>query len=133
MIKIAPVDDDDADMPTEPRTATTVTVTIGAGESISNEEFGVSGALQLFVITPDEWTAANVTLLFSIDGVNFHDLFDSHGAAVMFGMSGRLDSINVVKFDFILPPDSSMKLRSGPRENPIRQKEARTFRITVVT
>jgi hypothetical protein len=111
---------------------TTKTVTILAGQSLS-DAFDASSALQLFIVTPADWTGANVTMQLSVDGgANFHDFFTPLGEETLFGMQGRLDSINFVDISD-LPKSAQLKLRSGTRSNPVPQKADRVFKIVVVT
>jgi hypothetical protein len=108
------------------------TVTILAGQSLS-DSFDVSGAIQLFIITPAIWTSANVTVQASIDsGVTFFDLFAHLGPELMIAMGNRLNTmIQIDITDF--PKAVFLKLRSGTRSNPIAQAQDAVFQVGVMT
>jgi hypothetical protein len=110
-------------------TQTTV-LTIPAGQSLSGA-VDTSNALSLYLITPAQWDAANITFQASVDaGANFFDVFTADGEAMM-GMSGRLDTVNPLTVN--MPKDCRLKLRSGTRASPIAQQQDRQFTIVVVT
>ena len=104
------------------------TVTIPAGEAVSTPLDQTSAAVTM-VIAPAEWTPANITFLVSIDGVNFFDLAD---AASGVQISRALQPSTALKIDqsytrYI----NHLKVRSGPRDNPIAQAADRVS--TLVT
>lgn len=109
----------------------TSTVTIGAGESIS-DALDVSGALWLAIITPPIWTPANVTFQYSPDGTNFYDLFAIGNHEVTLSMQDRLSTLTPLD-DLDIPKNGHIRLRSGSRNYPVLQEAVRTFRVVVET
>lgn len=86
------------------------------------------------LIMPDVWTPAHVTIQVSTDGAQFHDLFDFE--------LGTSTSASEVKFNVTpgvmvaIDPNTLLmaryiKLRSGTRDEPIKQ--AATCSFTVIT
>jgi hypothetical protein len=104
------------------------TVTIPAGQAVSNAADLTAGSLAM-IIAPDAWTSANVSLLVSSDNNYFADLFDLDGTEVLRAMGpGRA---------LLIPPALTqgalyLKLRSGPRANPVPQDADRTFTLLLI-
>ena len=104
--------------------------TIAAGESLSNAiDCGTDFAVG--ILMPTDWTAAHVSVLISIDGINFFDLFHL-----------RANTTSPIEFKFnvvsnavlAIDPNAMLmarfiKLRSGERDKPIPQEAARAFTI----
>jgi hypothetical protein len=103
-------------------------VTIPAGEVVSTPLDLTSQAVTM-VIAPAEWTAANLSFLISIDGVNFFDLVD---AASGVEIARAIQPSSAVKVDESYTRYVNyLKVRSGPRDNPIAQEADRV--LTLVT
>jgi hypothetical protein len=104
-----------------------VSVTIPAGQTVSNSA-DLSAGNMVMLLTPDDWTPANISFLVSEDNVKFRNLYDSNGMEIVKTMApGR--AINV---DSSLTSGSMwIKLCSGSSTNPILQEEDRVFVIIV--
>jgi hypothetical protein len=110
----------------------TKTATILAGQSLS-DAIDISGALQVFIVTPAVWTPANMTFQASCDaGATFYDFFTQAGEERMFGMGGRLDCVSLLDISD-MPKSVQIKLRSGVRRNPVPQAQDAAFPVYVVT
>jgi hypothetical protein len=113
-------------MPTTAKTAT-----ILAGESLS-DAVDISGAINVYVGTPTVWSAANVTFQCSLDaGVTWYDMFGDNENEVMLPMGGTLGGMFVI--DTHVPKFGQVRLRSGPRRNPVLQKQDAVFMLYVIT
>src|SRR5215475_8895648 len=102
----------------------TATVTIAAGTAVSTSADLSSGAILTTLISPDDWTPANLSFLISADNITFSDLFDALGQEVLKSMGpGRaiLVDPSLTQSAFYI------KLRSGPRANPVMQAADRVF------
>jgi len=113
--------------PTAKPATTTATVTIPAGQSVSNSA-DLSAGNMVMLLTPDDWTPANISFLVSEDNVKFRILHDSNGMEIVKAMApGR--AINVD------PGYTSgslyVKLSSGSSLYPILQAAARDFVIII--
>jgi hypothetical protein len=110
----------------------TVIATIPAGQSLSNA-VNVAAATSLYIITPAQWTPANLTFQFSMDGTNFFDLFGGLNdvTEVMMGMSGRLGAISSLDVTNLPKNVGSLKLRSGSRDFPIAQEQDAQFSVVL--
>jgi hypothetical protein len=107
----------------------TKTVTISAGQSLSDAaEIGSTGAVGLLIAPPD-WSSANISFQVSGDNAYFGDLFDANGVEVIKAI--RPGSAVVVDQSLTLAA-YSIKIRSGPREYPVVQAADRTFTLVVV-
>jgi hypothetical protein len=106
----------------------TVTVTIPAGQSVSNSADLTAGSLAL-VISPQVWDPANISFLVSDDNTNFVDLFDADGAEAIKAMApGR----GILVATALTQAAMYLKIRSGPRANPVIQSAARIFKLVIV-
>ena len=80
------------------------------------------------LLTPLDWTPANISFQVSEDNTTFRDLFDSDGHEIIKAM-GPNRAINVD------PSFTSgalyVKLMSGPRQNPVVQAADRVFTIVI--
>ena len=104
------------------------TVTIPAGQAVSNAADLTGGSLAM-IIAPNDWTPANVSFQVSSDNNYFADLFDDGGGQVLRAMGANRA--------VLIPPALTqaalyLKLRSGPRENPVLQDADRTFTLVLV-
>lgn len=101
--------------------------TIPAGQSLS-DVLDCSAAPPVRIRMPADWTSANLSFQVSHDGVNFTDLFDNAGKEVMVsvapGTSARLSG-NWVSAPVFL------RFRSGPRDSPVKQQQARVFGVAL--
>ena len=113
--------------PTAKPAVTTTTVTIPAGQALSSSADLTAGNM-VMLLTPADWTPANISFLISEDNITFRDLFDSDGHEIVKSM-GPNRAINVD------PSYTSgalyLKLLSGPRANPVAQEADRVFTIVI--
>jgi hypothetical protein len=99
--------------------------TIHAGESLSAPVDLRVGNVVL-IISPAEWTDAEISVQVSIDGTAFFDLFDSGGY--------ELTRTIVPSGAQPVAPDLTeaamyLKIRSGSRTAPVEQEADRTFTL----
>lgn len=117
--------------------ATTLPLTISAGQSMST-------ALEISVMVrvmrigmPAAWDSAPLTFQVSPDGTNFQDLYH-----VIQSVEGGWVPYEATVLDapangiLLLPPEAGfnvgwLKLRSGTRALPVKQSAARQFAIVV--
>lgn len=109
-----------------PKTDVVVPLTIPAGEAESNGGNCTAGS-NVALAMPTDWTPALLHFEVSANGNDWFDLVDQTGAPIC---------LNVVPGTIISIPEgvawpSYLKLRSGPRDRPILQTEARQFGILV--
>ena len=102
------------------------TATIRGGESVSNSVDLTTGNL-LMILSPPEWTSANISFLVSNDNVTFCDLYDGDGEVIKSMGPERA---------YLMDPSMTsaalyFKIRSGPLSNPIVQEEDRVFTLSV--
>jgi hypothetical protein len=96
--------------------------TIQAGTAISNV-VPITNATPYFLITPAQWTPANITFLVSAEGNNFYPMYKG----------GKLWELGIPPGAAILleeanwPKGIYMQLVSGSVTNPINQAATRTF------
>ena len=106
---------------------TTATVTIPAGQALSNSADLTTGNM-VMLLTPTDWTPANISFQISEDNINFRDLYDVSGAEILKSM-GTNRAINVD------PGFTSgalyVRLRSGPHTNPVIQQADRVFTMII--
>lgn len=116
-------------LPQAKPTVTSVTVTILAGQSVSNAADLTTGSLAM-MFTPPDWDAgAHLTFQVSEDNVTYRDLFDRDGNEIV-----RAMGINrAVNIDTALTNAALwLKLRSGLRDAPIAQSADRVFVLALV-
>jgi hypothetical protein len=112
---------------TDPNKGTAVTVTIPAGETESNSVDLSTGGL-MAILSPLEWTPANVSFLVSADNVSFRNMYDGHGNEVIHPMGANRSTI----IDPSLTAGAIyVKIRSGPAQNPIVQADDRIFTLVI--
>ena len=97
-------------------------ITIAAGESLSTTLDLTSGALSL-LISPPQWTPANISLQVSDDNVTFSDLYED-GVEVLRPMGPARASIVPLS---LTQAACYLKIRSGPAANPVPQEADRVF------
>jgi hypothetical protein len=105
--------------------AVSFTTSIGAGLSQS-ANITVGNTVLDTLLVPTGWTAANITLLGSIDGTTFFPVHDAAGAEVILNAAAD----RIVRF----PPDFRigfpfLRVRSGTTATPVNQAAARTVEI----
>ncbi len=105
------------------------TATILAGQSLSNAVDCTAGG-PAFIHMPSDWTAARLSFQISFDGTNFNDLFDASAAELTFNALGGT-SVNLD--ETLWRPVLYLKIRSGPRNNPVAQALDRVFNFTIDT
>ena len=108
-------------------TITSVTVTIPAGQSLSDAANLTTGSLAM-ILSPPDWTPANISFLISSDNVNFRDLYDSMGAEIIRALKPNA-AINVDPS--LTTAALYLKLLSGPRQNPVPQEADRVFTLVL--
>jgi hypothetical protein len=106
---------------------TTATATILAGQWLSTSVDLTAGNM-VMLITPDDWTAANIGFQFSEDNINFRDLYDDSGHMILKPI-GPQRAINV---DPTFTAGALyVKFVSGSRLNPVLQAADRVFTIII--
>lgn len=112
-------------MPTQ-----TVTVTIPAGEALSNP-FDCSNAIQVYLAMPEAWShRAQLTFQYSpIQIPNWLDVFDARGEE----LSIPVVVSSAVRLDVDIASKGQIRLRSGTRKWPVLQEDQRMFLVTIVT
>jgi hypothetical protein len=102
-----------------------ITVTFTAGQSISSV-INLGGETIVGIIFPPVWSIASATFQVSVDGTNWHDLYDESGeVTVSSASSTRAVSLDPVKTF----PYPYVKLRSGTSGTPVNQVSNRTLTI----
>jgi hypothetical protein len=105
----------------------TATATIPAGQAVSNSIDLTAGNLTM-LMTPTDWTPANVSFLVSEDNVTFRDLYDPGGFEIVKSM-GPNRAINI---DTSYSSGSLyLQIRSGPANNPVIQAADRIFTAVI--
>jgi len=107
--------------------ANVATITIPAGQSVSTTLTITTGALQM-LISPDDWTPANVSFLVSADNVRFVDLYDM-GVEVLRPMGPDRGAVVPAPLTQAV---LYLKIRSGPSTNPVPQEADRVFQCVVL-
>jgi hypothetical protein len=105
-----------------------VLLTIPAGQALSDSGDLMNGNL-VTLLVPLEWTPANISFLVSDDNQTFYDLHDSTGKeelrAFVAGSAVLVDSTLTQGSMFI-------KIRSGPRYNPVIQRDVRVIKCIII-
>src|SRR5262245_33314185 len=103
----------------------TVVVTIPAGSAVSTSA-DLTGSVLTTLIAPASWTSANLSFAVSADNITFSDLFDEFGQEVLKPIGpGRAVLVDPALTQSAL----YIKLRSGPRANPVLQSADRAFTL----
>jgi hypothetical protein len=115
-------------------TITKLTATIGSGQPLSNV-VDLGGRFLVGIIMPTGWTTAHVSVLVSLDSTNFYDLFSFQSGVstspAEFAFNVRPNAIVAVNPDAMLMA-RYIRLRSGTRDAPVVQTEARVFGVITV-
>ena len=106
---------------------TTLDCTIASGGSLS-AAVDLLGYNLVGIITPAEWTAANITVQNSLDGTTFNNVYDVDGTEYTISAAAARS--------VMLPPGDvvslqSIKLRSGTSASAVNQAAARTIKLIV--
>jgi hypothetical protein len=100
-------------------------VVIAAGESLSSS-IDLTDSVAVMVITPLDWSPANITFQVSMDNITFYDFFETNGdellRAIKPGAALLVDPL-VTKYV------NYLKIRSGPRNNPVPQQNDRIIQF----
>jgi hypothetical protein len=103
-------------------------VIILAGESLSSEvDLTVYSVAMLIVSTA--WSPANMTFLVSMDGVDYYDLFDASGTEVLRAIK---PGTAILIDPAVTTAANYMRVRSGPRDNPVPQRSDVVIRLATV-
>jgi hypothetical protein len=107
-----------------------LTVTILKGQWLSSS-IDCRSAAPVFIHTPTKWTTAPLGYQISPDDIMYSDLFDREGNEIL----ARIFPGTVIRInpEWTTMAVGYIKLRSGPRNNPIAQDETRTFHVIVDT
>jgi hypothetical protein len=106
---------------------TTAQVTIPAGQSLSNAA-DLSAGSMVMLMTPVNWTAANISFQVSEDNVLWRDLFDANGNEIVKAMGPN----RAISVDPSYTAGAMwVKLMSGPRQNPVPQEQDATFTLVI--
>lgn len=97
--------------------------TILAGGSLS-DTLALSSYFIVGVVTPTDWTPAVATVQVSPDGVRFYDLYDPTGHEFNFNVS---PNALITIHPYLMLTATYLKIRSGTRDDPIPQQNARQF------
>jgi hypothetical protein len=112
-----------------PQPVTNSHLDIAAGQSVSDNSVDISGAISIFLVTPDDWDRANITFLFSIDNNTFSDLFDEDGNELILAIrKSTIIPLSVTR----MPYQGWLKIRSGTRFYPVVQSADRKFTVQIV-
>ena len=103
--------------------------TIPAAESLSDGVDCSAGDI-VRITVPQEFTDANLTFQVSSNGELYNDLYDEHGEEIT--ITAQPDSGIVILGRWVRSL-AFIKLRSGTREHPIKQREDCKFAIAIET
>jgi hypothetical protein len=106
-----------------------ITITIPAGETISSSA-DLTIVQLLAVLGPPDWSPANVSFLVSADDLaaNYRDLWGADGTEIVRSMGPNRC---IVVDETLTAGAFFIKLRSGPRNNPVIQAADRVFKLIV--
>ena len=77
-----------------------------------------------------DWTAANITLQGSPDGVTYYDMYDSYGAEKTITVTST-DQQHILLFPSDYAGVKHIKFRSGTSGTPVAQAEPQTLYVCV--
>jgi hypothetical protein len=100
---------------------------IAKGESLSDGVDCSAGDI-VRITVPQEYTEANMTLQVSSDGNLYNDLYDPDGEVIT--IVAKPDTAIVIR-DVWRKSVNFVKLRSGTRDAPVKQREDCRFAIAV--
>jgi hypothetical protein len=101
--------------------------TIRAGESLSDGVDCSAGTI-VRITVPQEYTSANLTFQVSSDGGFYNDLYTADGEEIT--ITAKPDT-GIVVHEVWTRSINFIKLRSGTREHPVKQKGDCKFAIAV--
>jgi hypothetical protein len=107
-----------------------VQFTIPAGQSLSAGVDCTGGTALNRIQMPAEWNAANISFQISVDNNVYVDVFDDSGHELLFPVvpgTARILTAPLHVRDLI----GWLKIRSGPRDNPIVQQANRIFTVAL--
>ena len=104
----------------------TFDVAIASGASQSGA-VALGAAIPIGIEMPSVWTAADLTLLASIDDVNFSPVYNDGGEELTITVGGAARYIALDQSYFV--GFASIKLRSGTFDAPVNQGGARTLKL----
>lgn len=107
---------------------TQVNAVIAAGASLSGSIF-LGGSCISSINIPSNWTAANITLQGSFDGVNFFNLYDNAGSEIV--LTAVANTILGIPRTTAIPCLIAIKVRSGTNGAPVNQVNAVTVPLLV--
>ncbi len=103
--------------------------TIAKGESLSDGiDCSTGGIVRITV--PQEFTEANLTFQVSSDGNFYNDLYTADGEEITVVAEPNTAVVIGERWGRVL---GFLKLRSGTRDNPVKQREDCKFAIAVET
>jgi len=106
----------------------TAAVTIGNGAALS-DAVRCDTMRPVAIIMPDAWTAADLTLQASVDGVTFADMYDASGAEITIDA----DASRYIQLDpAMLAGMVAIKLRSGTSGAAVNQAAERVLTLLMV-
>lgn len=101
-----------------------VNFVMSAGQSVSAPFNAGAGTVE-YIIMPDAWTPAYLTMQISFDGTKYYDVFGQDNKEVLLV---AVDPGVVLAASFAtLKGGIWVRLRSGPRNSPVAQEADRTF------
>ena len=113
-------------------TFTALDAIIPAGEALSNAVDCATGATLgalVAIICPPDWTSAGgLTFQVSLDNASWHDLYDRDGREVIAAVT---PNAIVVVSEERSRAAKWLRLRSGTRDQPFPQPQARPFQIVM--
>jgi len=86
------------------------------------------GGERIGLIIPSDWTAADITFLASVDGVNYYSLQDDAGTEVSIKATANR-AVTLGDKRFLLMPFGYLKIRSGVLATPVVQGRASASRV----
>jgi hypothetical protein len=102
------------------------TATILSGASLS-DAIPMLGRNITGVLVPSGWTAADITLSVSLDGITYADLYDVDGEIVMSAGASVFIGLNIATYMGF----SFVKVRSGTSAAPVNQGADRAIVLTL--
>lgn len=107
-------------------TVKTFDAAIANGEALS-AAVALGQAIPIGILVPASWTAANLTVLASVDDQNWSNVYDAAGTelTITVGGSSRYIALDQTLFVGFV----NIKLRSGTSGTPVNQTGAKTLKI----
>lgn len=105
-------------------------VTIASGASLSSAVRIDTGSVLVALQTPASWTAADLTLQGSVDGVTYNNLYDSTGSE--YSIAGAASRFIHVADPVLLMGLHYLKVRSGTSGTPVNQGADRIIKLALV-